>query len=223
MSSLDGRSTDKLADIVLNVLWPDLLEVFEALKNRLDSEGPDSIKAAFEGATSRFLEGPFQNHVEVRWGMTLCPHCNDENIEKNGIAYVKPSGDGIEFNQCLNCNIGILYDLVVAKATMDSYLVGLGQREQFNGMSFYWNAIPAKGLKKFIPVYEIVKAGEWIGSLSYDESFSPRFLSKELMTESTPRDAEEPWTTNLPEDVKAASDAFVDVAKHQIEVALALR
>ena len=64
MSSLDGRSTDKLADIVLNVLWPDLLEVFEALKNRLDSEGPDSIKAAFEGATSRFLEGPFLQDLQ---------------------------------------------------------------------------------------------------------------------------------------------------------------
>ena len=223
MSSFEDKSTDKLADIILNVLWQDLLEVFEALKKRLDTDGAEAIKAVFEGATTRFLEGPFENYVEVRWGMTLCPHCNDENIEKNGIAYVKPTGDGIEFNQCLNCNIGILYDLVVAKATMDSYLVGLGQREQFNGMSFYWNAIPAKGLKKFIPVYEIVKAGEWIGSLSYDESFSPRFLSKELMTESTPRDAEEPWTANLPEDVKAASDAFVDVAKHQIEVALALR
>lgn len=223
MSSLDDRPADKLADIVLNILWQDLLEVFEALKKKLDSEGVDAIKAAFEGATTRFLEGPFQNHIEVRWGMTLCPHCNDENIDKNGIAYVKPSGDGVEFNQCLNCNIGILYDLVVAKATMDSYLVGLGAREEFNGMSFYWNAIPAEGLKKFIPVYEIIKEGAWIGSISFDESFTPRFLSKDLMTESTPRDAEEPWTADLPEDVKAAIDAFVGKAKHQIEVALALR
>ena len=114
-------------------------------------------------------------------------------------------------------------NLVVAKATMDSYVVGLGKREQFNGLSFYWNAIPAEGLKKFIPVYEIIKAGEWIGSLSYDESFTPRFLSKDLMTDSTPRDAEEPWTTDLPEDVKAAADAFLNEAKHQIEVALVLR
>jgi hypothetical protein len=209
--------------MVLNVLWQDLLEVFAALRKKLDSEGPAAIKAAFEGATTRFLEGPFQNHVEVRWGMTLCPHCNDENIEKNGIAYVKPSGDGIEFNQCLNCNIGILYDLVVAKATMDSYVVGLGEREQFNGMSFYWNAIPAEGLKRFIPVYEIIKVGEWIGSLSFDESFTPRFLSKDKMTESTPRDAEEPWTTDLPEDVKAAADEFGDKAKDKIEVAVGLR
>jgi hypothetical protein len=223
VSSLDKRPADKLADIVINVLWQDLLEVFAVLRKKLDSEGAAAIKAAFEAAKTRFLEGPFENHIEVRWGMTLCPHCNDENIEKNGIAYVNPSGDGIEFNQCLNCNIGILYNLVVAKATMDSYVIGLGKREQFNGMSFYWNAIPAEGLKKFIPVYEIINKGEWIGSISFDESLTPRFLSKDKMTESTPRNAEEPWTTDLPEDVKGAVDAFLNEAKYQIEVALALR
>jgi hypothetical protein len=223
MSLLEDRSVDKLADMVLNVLWQDLLEVFSVLKKKLDNEGPDVIKTAFEGAKTRFLEGPFQNHIDVRWGMTLCPHCNDDNIEKNGITYVKPSGDGIEFNQCLNCNIGILYDLVIAKATLDSYVIGLGKREQFNSMSFYWNAIPAEGLKKFIPIYEIIKAGEWIGSLSFDESFTPRFLSKDKMTASTPRDAEEPWTSDLPDDINAAADAFVSEAKDQIEVSLALR
>jgi hypothetical protein len=156
--------------------------------------------------------------------MNLCVHCNDDNIEKNGIAYVEANGDGIEFNQCLNCSIGILYKLVTANATMDTYNVGLGDPRQFNGMSIYWNAIVAKGMKKFLPTYEIVDGeGQWIGTFSFDDSFNVKFLPFSAMTESTPRDAEAPWTTDLPGPVKLAVDAFLEVAKYQVEVALVLK
>ena len=43
------------------------------------------------------------------------------------------------------------------------------------------------------------------------------------MTVETPRDADTPWTTELPEDIQAAVDAFITIAKPQIEIALALR
>ena len=43
------------------------------------------------------------------------------------------------------------------------------------------------------------------------------------MIESISRGADEPWTSALPEDVKATVDAFVTEAKFQIEVSLALR
>jgi hypothetical protein len=224
MSALEERTLDKLADMIYNILWQDILQVWKALRTKMDQDGKDAVKAAFEGAAERFVNGPFNDHLEVRWGMNLCVHCNDDNIEKNGIAYVEDSGDGLEFNQCLNCRIGILYKLITAKATMDSYNVGLGELGQFNGMSIYWNALVPDSMKKFLPTYEIVDGeGQWTGTISFDDSFNVKFLPFTAMTESTPRDAEDPWTTELPGSVKLAIDAFLDVAKYQVEVALALK
>ncbi|MBE0525418.1 MAG: hypothetical protein IH631_00645, partial [Candidatus Thorarchaeota archaeon] len=76
MSSLEERTMDKLADMVMQVLWQDLLEVWKAIRAKMDNEGPESVKSAFEGAEKRFIDGPFDSHVEVRWGMNLCVHCN---------------------------------------------------------------------------------------------------------------------------------------------------
>ncbi|MHA2372111.1 MAG: hypothetical protein ACXAEB_03780 [Candidatus Thorarchaeota archaeon] len=222
MSALEERSIDNLADMILNVLWQDLLELWSIIRKKMDSEGTDAVKLAFDSAKKRFIEGPFSDHLEVRWGMNLCLHCNDDNIEKNGISYVKSSGDGLEFNQCLNCRIGILYDLVTAKASMESYVIGLGKPDQFNGMSFFWSAIVPDKMNKFEPMYEIVSKGQWIGSISFNESLTPRFLPFASMLDSTERDAEAPWVSELPEDVGAAVDAFVTGAKAQIEVALAI-
>ena len=224
MSGLEERTLDKLADMIYNILWQDILQVWKSIRNKMDQEGKDAVKAAFEGAADRFIKGPFSDHLEVRWGMNLCVHCNDDNVEKNGIAYVDPSGDGLEFNQCLNCSIGILYKVVTANATMDTYNVGLGDPQQFNGMSVYWNAIVPEGMKKFLPTYEIVsKEGQWVGTISFDDSFNVKFLPFTAMTESTPRDAEAPWTAELPGELKVAVDAFLEVAKYQVEVALAIK
>ena len=224
MSGLEERTLDKLADMIYNILWQDILQIWKAIRNKMDQEGPDAVKAAFKGAADRFIKGPFSDHLEVRWGMNLCVHCNDDNVEKNGIAYVEPSGDGLEFNQCLNCSIGILYKVVTANATMDTYNVGLGDPQQFNGMSVFWNAIVPEGMEKFLPTYEIVsKEGQWVGTISFDDSFNVKFLPFAAMTDSTPRDAEAPWTTELPGDVKLAVDAFVDAAKYQVEVALSMK
>jgi hypothetical protein len=222
MSSLEDRPLDKLADMVLNVLWQDLLEVWSVIRKKMDTEGEDAVRTAFEGARVRFLQGPFADHLEVRWGMDLCVHCNDNNIEKNGIAYVKPNGDGLEFNQCLNCRVGILYDLVSAKATMDTYNIALGKPEQFNGMSFFWNAIVPDSLRKYQPTYEVINNGQWIGTVSFDKALTPKYLPFSAMTESMPRDAEEPWTTEIPDDLRIAIDAFLDEARHQVETALIL-
>ncbi|MFX0045016.1 MAG: hypothetical protein ACFE8Z_04150 [Candidatus Hermodarchaeota archaeon] len=222
MSALEERPLDKLADMILNVQWQDLLEVWKAIHNKLESEGPDAVKAAFEGAVQRFVQGPFEAHLEVRWGMDLCVHCNDSNIEKNGIAYVQTSGDGLEFNQCLNCRVGILYNLVSAKATMDTYNIMLGNDGQFNGMSFFWNAIVPEGLDQFRPSYEVIKDGQWIGTVSFDGSLTPKFLSFGVMTASTPRDAVAPWKTEIPDDLEVAIEGFLDAARHQVEVALVL-
>lgn len=222
MSSLEDRPLDKLADMILNVLWQDLLEVWSAIRNKMDTEGEDAVRTAFEEARGRFLQGPFADHLEVRWGMDLCVHCNDDNIEKNGIAYVKPNGDGLEFNQCLNCHIGILYDLASAKATMDTYNIALGKPGQFNGTSFFWNAIVPDSLKKYQPTYEVIHNGQWIGTVSFDKALTPKYLAFTAMIESNARDAEEPWTSEIPEDLRHAIDAFLDVARHQIEVALVL-
>jgi hypothetical protein len=224
MSALEERSLDKLADMIYSVLWQDLLEVWKAVRTKMDQEGSEAVKASFSGAAERFMKGPFADHLEVRWGMNLCVHCNDDNIEKNGISYVEASGDGLEFNQCLNCHIGILYKLVTATATMDTYTIGLGNPGQFNEMSLYWNAIVPEGMKKFLPTYELVNSeGQWIGTVSLDNSFNIRFLPFAAMTESTPRDAETPWTSDVPGAVKLAMDAFLDVARYQVEVALAIR
>ena len=222
MSSLEDRSLDQLADIVLNILWQDLLEVFSVMHKKMGTEGKEKVKNAFQAAVSRFLEGPFKDHIEVRWGMNLCVHCNDDNIEKNGIAYVKPSGDGIEFNQCLNCRIGILYNLESAKASLDTYTIGLGKPGQFNGMSFYWNAIVPDGLGRFKPSYEVVRGGQWIGTISLNDALNPRFLSFDSMTYETARDAENPWATELPADLSEAINQFIESARAHIEVALAL-
>ncbi|MFW9770033.1 MAG: hypothetical protein ACFFEM_14525 [Candidatus Thorarchaeota archaeon] len=224
MSALEERPLDKLADMIMNILWQDILEVWKAIQTKMDHEGAAAVKSAFEGAVDRFVKGPFSDHLEVRWGMDLCVHCNDNNIEKNGIAYVEPSGDGIEFNQCLNCRIGILYKLVTAKATLDSYNIKLGDIGQFNGMSIYWNAIIPDGMKKFLPTYEFVDSeGQWVGTISFDDSFTPKFLPFEAMTESTPRDSDAPWTSVIPGAVQQAIDEFLAVAKYQVEVALAIK
>ncbi len=223
MSSLEERSLDNLADVVYNVMWQDLLEIFRVIYKKMESEGKEAVKLAFESARTRFIEGPFADYVEVRWGMNLCVHCNDDNIEKNGIAYVKPNGDGLEFNQCLNCRIGILYDLVTAKATMDSYVIGLGNPGQFNGMSFFWVSIGPNEMKSFQPVYEVVKDGQWIGSVSLDTEYHTRFLPFESMLESNTRGSQEPWTDNIPPDLQEAINQFISVAKEQIEVALAIK
>lgn len=224
MSALEERPLDKLADMIMNILWQDILEVWKAIRTRMDEEGANAVKSAFEEAADSFTKGPFNEHLEVRWGMNICVHCNDDNIEKNGIAYVEPSGDGIEFNQCLNCRIGILYKLVSANANMDTYNIGLGNLKQFNGMSIYWNAIVPESMKKFLPTYELVNSdGQWVGTISFDDSLTPKFLPFEAMTDSTPRDAEGPWTTELPGTVQKAVDAFLSEVKYQVEVALAIK
>ena len=223
MSSLEERTMDKLADMVVQVLWQDLLEVWKAIRAKMDTEGPESVKSAFDSAVKRFVDGPFNEHQEVRWGMNLCVHCNDDNIEKNGISYVKQNGDGLEFNQCLNCRIGILYDLETAKAKLDSYNIGLGEQAQWNGVSIFWNAIVPDSMKKFLPTYELIQDGQWLGTVSFDESLTLKFLPFDAMTESVPRDADAPWTTVIPGNVQAAIDAFLEKAKFQVEAALALR
>lgn len=223
MSSLEERPLDKLADMVIQVLWQDLLEVWKVIRVKMDAEGPDAIKTAFDEATTRFMNGPFNDHIEVRWGMNLCVHCNDDNIEKNGIAYVKPNGDGLEFNQCLNCRIGILYNLETATARLDTYTIGLGAPNQFNGISIYWNAIVPESMRKFLPTYELIQDGQWIGTISFDDSLTPKFLPFEAMTDTVSRGADEPWTTVLPGAVKAAIDEFLSFAKYQVEVALILK
>lgn len=223
MSSLADRSTENLLDLIFNVKWHNLLEVWKELRDRLDVEGAEELRKQYLAAVQRFKEGPLKDRMEVRWGMDLCMLCNDNNIEKNGIAYAKLSGDGIEFNQCLNCKIGILYSLEMANATFDSYVISIGQPDQFAGMSIFWVSIPCKEMEKFQPLYELVNLGEWIGSLSFDSSLQPRFLPKAAMTADTPRDAENVWTTNIPDDVRAAIDAFLVEAKYQVEVAQAFR
>ena len=223
MSALEERSLDNLADIVFNVSWQDLLEVWSAIRKKMDVEGAQAVRDAFEGAEARFLEGPFSEHVDVRWGMSMCPHCNDDNIDKNGIAYPDPSGDGVEFNQCLNCRIGVLYKLVVAKATMEHYVIGLGKPEQFGGMSFFWDAIIPEQMEKFQPMYEILYQGQWMGTVSFDESLTPKFLPFENMKDFATRDSEAVWTVDIPPNINTAVNEFVSVAREQIEVALALR
>jgi hypothetical protein len=223
MSSLEDRTLDKLADMVVQVLWQDILELWQAIRNKMDIDGPAAVKTAFDGAIARFMKGPFSDHIEVRWGMNLCVHCNDDNIEKNGIAYVKPNGDGLEFNQCLNCRIGILYNLVTATATLDTYTIALGKPGQFNGVSVYWDAIVPDSMKKFLPMYELIHEGQWLGTISFGQNFAPKFLPFASMTEDTLRGDDAPWTTVLPGMVHAAVNSFLDAAKFQVEVALALR
>ncbi len=222
MSALEERPLDQLADMIYNILWQDLLEVFRAVRIKMDSEGPEAVKIAFAGAKERFLSGSFADHIEVRWGMNLCPFCNDDNIEKNGIAYVQSTGDGLEFNQCLNDRIGILYDLETAKATMDSFVIGFGKPAQFNGMSFYWTAVGPESMNQFQPIYEVIKDGQWIGSVSFDSDMNTRFLPFDAMKESVDRGAEDPWTNEIPEDLRGAIDEFKEVAKEQIQVTLQL-
>jgi hypothetical protein len=222
LSALEERALDKLADMIYNVLWQDILEVFQAVRTKMDSEGVDAVKTAFAQSKERFLAGPFSDHFEVRWGMNLCPFCNDDNIEKNGIAYVEPSGDGLEFNQCLNDRIGILYKLLTAKATMDSYVIGLGKPAQFNGMSFYWTAVGPESMNSFQPIYEVIKGGQWLGSVSFDDDMNAKFLPFESMKYPIERGSAEPWTSDISDDLKEAITQYIEVAKYQIEVALSL-
>ncbi len=223
MSALEERSLDNLVDMIFNVRWQDLLEVWSVIKNKMDVEGAQALRVAFEGAESRFLEGPFSEHIDVRWGMSMCPHCNDDNIDKNGIAYQDPSGDGVEFNQCLNCRVGVLYKLVIAKATMEHYVIGLGNPDQFGGMSIFWDAIIPEQMEKFQPMYEILSQGQWMGTFTFDDSFTPKFLPFDNMKDYTARDSEDAWTMDIPPNIKTAIDEFVSAARDQIEVALALR
>lgn len=223
MSGLEDRPLDKLFDIVLQVLWQDLLAVWRIIRKKMDTEGPEALREAYKGARQRLLESTLKDHIEVRWGMNLCPLCNDDNIEKNGISYVNPSGDGLEFNQCLNCRIGLLYELKAAQATMDTYTVGLGQPAQFAGISFYWDAVVPSDLEPFWPLYEIIKDGQWLGTLSIKEGMTVRFLKFEDMKDGVPRGAEDPWTDQLPDDVRKAVEEFIETARPQIEVAQILK
>ncbi len=222
MASLEERSLSQLADIIFNVRWQSLLEVFRAIRIKMEDEGPSAVRDAFSEARTRFLEGPFKDQIEVRWGMNLCPLCNDDNIEKNGIAYLQPNGDGLEFNQCLNCRIGILYGLKTAAATMDSYVIGLGNPASFNGMSFYWVSIGPGTMESFQPVYEVVKEGQWVGSVSLDSGLKARFLPFAAMQDGIERGATEPWTSDIPNDLQEAIQEFITQAREQIEVALVL-
>jgi hypothetical protein len=105
---------------------------------------------------------------------------------------------------------------------MDTYNIALGKPGQFNGMSFFWNAIVPDSVKKYQPTYEVIHNGQWIGTVSFDKGLAPTYLAFTTMIESNARDAEEPWTSDIPEDLRAAIDAFLDVARHQVEVALVL-
>jgi len=222
MADLSERSLDKLADTILEIRWQNLLEVWAVIREKMGEQGTEAVKSAFAGARQRTLDGPLEDYQEVRWGINLCPHCNDNNVEKNGIAYMDSSGDGLEFNQCLNCRIGILYDLEMAKCEMDSYAIGVGTPAQFNGLSFFWVAIPADELKDRSPMYEIVEDGQWIGTLSVDADKSLQFLSFEKMTVDTPRGAEKVWSDEIPGKVEKAFGEFTEVAEDQLEVALVL-
>ncbi|MFW9888145.1 MAG: hypothetical protein ACFFER_08185, partial [Candidatus Thorarchaeota archaeon] len=70
--------------------------------------------------------------------------------------------------------------------------------------------------------YEVIHNGQWIGTVSFDKALTPRLLAFSAMIESNARDAEEPWNSDIPEDLRAAIDVFLDVARHQVEVALVL-
>lgn len=223
MSSLQEKPLDKLADMVFNVLWQDQLELWAAVRKKMDSAGSDAVRTAFEGARSRFLSGPFKDHLEVRWGMSICMHCNDDNIEKNGLAFVAPNGDGLEFNQCLNCRVGLLYSLQSAKARLDTYTIALGKPNQFNKMSIYWDAIVPDSLKPFQPLYEVIDEGKWIATVSYDRNMVPRFLPTESMVFGTSRSDSALWKEQASPGLTEAVNALAASAKHQIEVALVIR
>jgi hypothetical protein len=223
MSTLEERSLDKLADMVFNVLWQEPLELYTVIRKKMEIEGTEAVRSAFESARTRFFEGPFKEMISVRWGMSMCPLCNDDNIEKNGIGYVEPTGDGLEFNQCLNCRIGILYKVEMANATLENYVIGLGQSGQFGGMSFFWNGVVPDDMKKFEPLYDIVDKGQWRGKISFCDSLEPRFLPFESMVYGVSRGAEEPWTPDLPDDIRLAVESFIQIAKDQVEVSLVLK
>ncbi|MBD3406726.1 MAG: hypothetical protein GF411_11480 [Candidatus Lokiarchaeota archaeon] len=223
MSGFEEKPLDKLTDIIYGVRAQNLLAVWSAIRKKMDEEGAEAVKDAFTTSKKRFIEGPFEEHLEVRWGMDLCPHCNDSNKETNGIAYPQPNGDGLEFNQCLNCRIGLLYTIRSAKATLDTYAIGLGEAGQFNGMTIFWDAIVPDEMDDLLPLYEVHEAGKWIGTISFNDQMEPSFLPFEEMKDGVPRGAKAPWTTDIPEALQAAIDDFKDAAKDQIEVSLAIR
>ena len=78
-------------------------------------------------------------------------------------------------------------------------------------------------MKKFLPSYEFVQDGQWLGTVSFDDSLTPKFLPFDAMKENVSRDADEPWTTIIPGAVQAAIDAFLERARFQVEAALTLR
>ncbi|MBE0526697.1 MAG: hypothetical protein IH631_07120, partial [Candidatus Thorarchaeota archaeon] len=99
----------------------------------------------------------------------------------------------------------------------------LGAQGQWNGASIFWNAIVPNSMKKFLPTYEFIQDGQWLGTVSFDETLAPKFLPFSAMTESVPRDADAPWTDVIPGNVQAAIDAYLEKARFQVEAALALR
>ncbi|MEM2141844.1 MAG: hypothetical protein QXS20_00470 [Candidatus Thorarchaeota archaeon] len=221
MSGLDSKSIDRLADMVVNVLWQDRLHLWSAIRQRLDTEGHDVVRDAFDGSMRRLLNGPMKDHLQVRWGMNLCMHCNDSNVEKNGIAFVAPNGDGLEFNQCLNCRVGLLYDIRSAVATLDTYAIGIGEPEQFGGVSFFWDALVPEEMLGLRPLYELVRQGRWLGSLSLTHR-TPRFLPLERMRAGLKRSDPAIWSGSLPDDVATAVDSFMTTARDHIDVAMIL-
>ena len=62
MSGLEERTLDKLADMIYNILWQDILQLWKSIRNKMDQEGTEAVKAAFEGAADRFIKGPFNDH-----------------------------------------------------------------------------------------------------------------------------------------------------------------
>ncbi|MFO7835904.1 MAG: hypothetical protein R6V83_04550 [Candidatus Thorarchaeota archaeon] len=222
MANLSEKSLDELADLILQIRWQNLLEVWSAIREKMENKGIEAVQSAFSNARQRILNGALEDYQEVRWGINLCPHCNDNNVEKNGIAYMDSSGDGIEFNQCLNCRIGILYDLEMAKGEMDSYVIGVGKAAQFNGLSFFWVAIPATELRDRSPMYEILEEGQWIGTLSVDADRHLQFLPFEKMADNVSRGAGEVWSSEISDKIEAAFDEFTSIADDQLEVALVL-
>jgi hypothetical protein len=222
VSALGEKSLDKLADMVLNVLWQDQLELWAAVEAKMGSVGPGAVKKAFDDAVSRFLMGPLRDQLDVRWGMSFCMHCNDDNIEKNGIAFVAPNGDGLEFNQCLNCRVGLIYDVKAAKAKLSIYTIGLGKKEQFDGVSFYWDAIVPEELKPFRPTYELVKGGQWLGTLSIGNDWTLSFLPFEAMLHGRSWRERELWMRQIPQHLTGAISQFMEAAKQQIRAAMAI-
>ncbi len=223
MSALEERGLDDLMDIILNVRWQNPMEVWRVVWDRTDEVGADELRATFEDAIERLTEEVLQGHMEVRWGMDLCMHCNDNNIERNGMAYMQPNGDGLEFNQCLNCRIGVLYDVAAARACMATYNIAIREPLLYGDTMFFWDALVPDELRAYWPTYQLVQDGRWIGTLSLDEKMQAKFLPVTAMTPDSPKFDASRWGTDLPPDLQDALNTFLNTARPQVEVALALR